>query len=357
MKYTLTDEHRAQLGPWAQRWTANAMSTKAMDDADRKAVRVAIRGLYEAASLIPPPDHRIVFVPSPFVARFAAGFAAWIWYTRKQKKTASAATYAATDDATRAATYAATDDADQLQWYIVSGDMVACARKVGVGREGLLCARLAYERMWQGGNQWSGWSAFLSFFRHIVKLPLDYRSGWQHWEAACVHGGPRLVHHEFCIVSDRPERLLVDEQNQPHCDNGPFCRWRDGSALYAIHGVKLPAWIVDRPDQITVETIRAEANTEIRRIMRERYGEGRYLANTGATVIDTDLSSTHTRRTRAPQIMRALLQDSEGRRLLVGTDGSTSRTYHMEVPAEIATCRAAHEFLGGIDERKLIAQS
>src|SRR5690606_216845 len=74
--YSLTDEHRAQLEPWARRWIANAMSTKAMDDVDRAATRAAVRGLYEAAGLRPPPDHRIVFVPSPFVAAFAAGFAA-----------------------------------------------------------------------------------------------------------------------------------------------------------------------------------------------------------------------------------------------------------------------------------------
>jgi hypothetical protein len=43
-----------------------------MTDADRAACREAVKGLYLAANLTPPPDHRIVFVPSPFVMRFAA---------------------------------------------------------------------------------------------------------------------------------------------------------------------------------------------------------------------------------------------------------------------------------------------
>lgn len=34
-KYKLTPEHEAQLRPWADKWIANAMSTKPMDDEDR----------------------------------------------------------------------------------------------------------------------------------------------------------------------------------------------------------------------------------------------------------------------------------------------------------------------------------
>ena len=34
-KYTLTDEHRAQLKPWADKWIANAMSTTPMSSDDK----------------------------------------------------------------------------------------------------------------------------------------------------------------------------------------------------------------------------------------------------------------------------------------------------------------------------------
>src|SRR3990167_7302914 len=111
-KYSLTAAHRAQLKPWVDKWIANAMSTKPMDDTDRAVTREAMKGLYRAAELEPPPDHRIVFVSSPFVLRFSAGFASAIWWLRKKnaatRLATDAATRLATDDATRLATDAAT---------------------------------------------------------------------------------------------------------------------------------------------------------------------------------------------------------------------------------------------------------
>jgi hypothetical protein len=94
------------------------------------------------------------------------------------------------------------------------------------------------------------------------------------------------MHEDFCIVSDRPEILTVDEQNRPHSDTGPFCRWRDGTALYSVHGVRVPAWIVERPQDLTCRHIDKEQNAEVRRVMVERYGMDRYMRDGGARCVD-----------------------------------------------------------------------
>jgi hypothetical protein len=352
-RYELTPEHRAQLGPWAARWIANAMSTQPMDEADRDAMRVAIEGMYRAAKLEPPPRDRIVFVPSPFALRFAGGFAAAVWWLgteagqawlrsahgatdtrdavndatdsvtrgatlaatvdaiRAASRTARGATDEATVDAvrvatrdatattldairdatrgvvlaaTRAATSAVTRSAtdaatvaatvaDDNRWWRGLGDMVALATEFGPADFLLRCAAKVCWPMWDGGNQWSAWPAYVSFLRHVVQLPIDY-SHWQHYEAAAIHGGPRVMHKEFCIVSDRPEVLTVDDRNRPHNDTGPFCRWRDGMSLYAVHGVYVPWWIIEDPERVTIEAIReairTQANTEILRVMLDR---------------------------------------------------------------------------------------
>jgi hypothetical protein len=201
----------------------------------------------------------------------------------------AAATAAATRAVTAAATAAATMDGTD-KWYGLGGCSVSDMARVAqaFGDPTLLISWAASaNNMLNGGNQWSGWVVFLSFFRHVAKLKLDY-SKWQHYENAAVHSGPRYMHAKFCIVSDRPEHLMVDAQNRPHAEDGPFCRWRDGSRLYSVHGVRVPGWIVDHPERITVETIDAERNAEVRRVMIQKYGLARFVKDSGAVEVHRD---------------------------------------------------------------------
>jgi len=184
------------------------------------------------------------------------------------------------------ATAATTEDALQ-NWYFVPGDMRQLAHDMGVGDFGPLCASGMY-KLRQGGNQSSANEAYLSFFQDIVGLRLPEHQAYQHWRVLAERSGPRIVHDEFCIISDRPEVLKVDERNRPHCDDGPFCRWRDGTALYSVHGVRVPAWLIGQPDRLTLRTIDAERNEEVRRVMIERFGWERYGREGGAETLDHD---------------------------------------------------------------------
>jgi hypothetical protein len=162
-------------------WIDNAMSCKPMDDVDRAAMCEAVNGMYDAAGLSRPKH--IVFVPSPLVARVAAGFAPAIWWLHENK---AAATDAATDDAPDgwARRLAARISPHHVEFF--------CR-----------CAETAY-RMQNVGNHLSAWGSYLSFFRHVAKLALPVYEKWKHYEAAAVHGSWRFMHPKFCIVSDRP---------------------------------------------------------------------------------------------------------------------------------------------------------
>lgn len=142
--------------------------------------------------------------------------------------------------------------------------------------------------MRNGGNHWSGWTAYLSFFRHVAKLDLPVYEKWRHYEAAAVHGSWRWMHPEFCIVSDRPCVLRLDDQNLPHCADGPSHEWRDGWKLYYWHGVRVPDhWIANTASVSAGEVLR-EQNVEVRRAGCEILGWSKILKDLNARIIDTD---------------------------------------------------------------------
>ena len=513
-KYELTEEHRAQLKPHADWWIKNALSTKAMDDHDRSEMRKAIKGLYESANLVPPPDERIVFVSSPFVARFAGGFAAAIWWLRNNKKenvmdatraatqaatrdateaatgdatwaateaatraatwdatraatddatryatwaateaatwyatrdatedatrdatrdatkaatedaTGSAtwaateaatwyatrdvteaatwdatrdateaatedatraatedatwyatrdateaatedATWDATVDATRAATGAATEDATEAAIWAATEDATRAATSITknkwfnfsiksminlsinlkIGKFGLDCA---YEssKMWNGGNQWSAYPSFLSFFRYVAKLNIDYTK-WDYYEKAAIHAGHRIMHEKFCIISDRPEILKIDEQNRPHSFDGPFCRWRDGSALYSIHGIRVPMWICEtKKEDFTKEMIVNETNADNRRCIIQKIGIEKAIELLGADVIDSYESPIGGK--------YELLQidyDGRGKRCYLKMKSKSIDAYHIEgIKPGITTVKEAIAYRNGLDK-------
>ncbi len=369
--YELTDEHRAQLKPWADKWIANSLSTKQMDDDDRAAMRVAMAGMYAAAGLELVPEHRQVFCSGPVTGAIAASIAGGVWWLRENPdrhialfgralgehellaslryacayavaaamgvrpaRRADTPTSAATEAATRDAIEAATRDAASAATRDATWDATSAATSAAIRdatsaatldaieaatrgaasaatrdatrdaieaaiRDATEAATLDATRFlmacctyWSsyvnGGNHWSGWAAYLSFFRHVANLDLPVYEKWRHYESAATHGGYRYMHKRFWIVCDRPTTVGRDDQSRPHCDNGPQLAWRDGFSTHYIHGVKVPAFVVERPADITVALIDAERNVEIRRIMISRYvgGVAAYIRDAGAETID-----------------------------------------------------------------------
>ena len=106
---------------------------------------------------------------------------------------------------------------------------------------------------------WAGYDCYLTAYRDILGLELPEYDAYAYWEQAAIHGGFRVMHEEFCMVSDFPEVLKVDEQNRPHCETGPSHRWRDGWSLYHWHGVRVPAhWIENKSNLGPKEILNAE---------------------------------------------------------------------------------------------------
>jgi len=196
-------------------------------------------------------------------------------------------TYRATDDAiydaTDAATRVATDDDDDVSDAIYRATFDACYAIAG--QFGIYCAN-KWHISHQGGNMWSSYDCYITAMRDIISLDFPEFESYKYWEQAAIHGGFRVMHKKFCIVSDFPEILKVDDQNQPHCEDGPSHRWRDGWELFHWHGTVVPkSWIMDSPD---VKEVLTESNVEVRAAGFEILGWANLLDHLDAKLIDKD---------------------------------------------------------------------
>jgi len=278
-KYTLTDEHKAQLKPWADMWIANAMSTKQMSDDEKMDCVRHVKDLYRVSGL-KEPKH-VLFVKSPFALVHAAGLCAALAEGTEEDIARIPSVVKDFNDG-KNFSKVKTD-----VWYKSPYNIRELAEKYNLGELAIECTRLVHN-MWNGGNQWSGWVSYLSFFRHVVQLKeIDY-TDWDCYEQLCIKSGPRVVHEDFCLISDRYQTLTINSRNQPHNDTGPFATWSDGSALYSVNNVRVPNWVIDNSEKITVEAIEDEANLEVRRVMLNKFGQERYILESNSEVVHAD---------------------------------------------------------------------
>jgi len=331
----------------ATRDATYAATYAATRDAISDATRAATRAATDAATYAATRD---AISDATDAATYAATRAATIGATIGATYTATGATIdAATYAATRAAIDAATRDVTtNYHEIIVNYAAGACYRIAG--KEGLECAK-NWWRSYQGGNMWAWLGAYISSMRDVIGLKLPEFERYQPWEDCARHGGFRVMHDEFCMVSDFPKQLHKDAENRPHNDSGPSHEWRDGWKLYHIHGVRVPALVVEHPEQITVQMIDAEENAEVRRIMIERYGQSRYLIDAGAAVLNSDDYGVLLRREvkdDEPIVMVRVLNSTPEAEGSLSTEEAIEIFGNFPVMKQIEAMRSQQSFLSSI---------
>ena len=66
------------------------------------------------------------------------------------------------------------------------------------------------------------------------------------------------------IITDRPSVIAFDGEKRLHCGTGPAIKYRDGFAVYAWHGTRIPAEWIDAPDTLTASVALSQTNTDQR---------------------------------------------------------------------------------------------
>jgi hypothetical protein len=128
------------------------------------------------------------------------------------------------------------------------------------------------------------------FCRDIVGVQYDEKRSrqldmWRDIAQSCCWW---WAYENYVVISERPTVVGMDGRGLIHADKGPAVAFSDGWKVYAVHGVRLPADVIENPASITVKRIETEANAEVRRVMIDRYGPGKYLADSGAVEIHRD---------------------------------------------------------------------
>jgi hypothetical protein len=167
------------------------------------------------------------------------------------------------------------------------------------------------------------------------------------------------------LASERHNTLHVDARGRLHAEDRPAVTYPDGWSVYAWRGVRVPERIIMEPQSITRDEIIHERNAELRRIMLERYGTKRLLAESHATVLDSrvqpvsDSLKGWLREREAAwdgmdgacvnELLRLELDDL----VIVALnliDPSTGRRYLIRVPPEMERVQQALAWTHGVEE-------
>lgn len=194
-------------------------------------------------------------------------------------------------------------------------------------------------RLWLGGLFEADWLS-------AVELRASLDEGGPFWRTlvdiadSC---GFWLAFEDCVIATDKPTAIHLDDQLRFHNSSGPALAFGD-LKFFFMQGVAVPPAVVLEPEKITVESIDQEANLEVRRVMLERFGTGRFVSEAGAEVIDHCGDQILYRREMQndePLVMVKVINST------AEPDG-TFKEYFLRVPPTVFTVRDAIAWTFGI---------
>jgi hypothetical protein len=160
------------------------------------------------------------------------------------------------------------------------------------------------------GQHDASWLAFYKYFHDECGLTAQTDKLKGLWMLA-KSAGWAIPHENICWVSERHNILERDERGRLHSISGPACAYPDGWGIYAVHGVLVPAGIIEDRASITVTRIEAEANSEVRRVMIDLYGPKRYLSDSGAIAVQECKPDHYLVGLRSARLLRKEVDDDE----------------------------------------------
>jgi hypothetical protein len=129
----------------------------------------------------------------------------------------------------------------------------------------------------RGGGQFHTWMAEFDASRRLGLVSYDELDSeqlelWRTLTGSCGWWEP---YQHICFITERPAVIRAETPGDRghlrlHCPDGPAITYRDGWSVYAWHGIRVPASLIE--DGWDADAIMAERNAEVRRCAIEKLG-------------------------------------------------------------------------------------
>jgi hypothetical protein len=293
----LTSEQEVLLPQQRDHWIKTGLST---EPADRARAEDGVRKAYRAAGLEPP--RVIVWLDSPLAGAYGQALTGMLLTELAKSRPQGQVWDQVRDQVWDQVRDQVGDQVRDQVWDQVRGqvwdqvrDQVGDQVRDQVGDQvwGQVRGQVRDQVGDQVRDQVGDWQSGLidGYYQHVWsswvdtmrKLGVENLEPWDGMQQIAESAGWIWVYRGFCILTERPTELHRDAQNRLHCEAGPAVRYRDGFAVHAWHGTRVPADLIETGwDTARIFT---ERNAEIRRCAIERIGWDEFITQSGMKLI------------------------------------------------------------------------
>jgi hypothetical protein len=183
------------------------------------------------------------------------------------------------------------------------------------------------------GSHEAGWLSFYSFMKEQVGIKnLEKVAGLVEVAHTC---GWVWVSKNVCVLSEKPIAVRFDDQSRLHSETGPAIEYRDGTVVFAWHGVRIPRQWIENKESLKAEEALTWDNMEQRRAMMEIIGWDKILQKLKAKTIDKDEDP------EIGELLEVNIPDV-GRERFLRVQCGTGRFFAMPVPPTVKTALEAN---------------
>lgn len=274
----ITPEQSYAIDKERDAWIKNGLLTCNTDPCNRAAIEKAVTALYARQN---KPQPKFYWADSPYAACLAAPLLVSKGLPDPK---------ALGDLVTAHAKEGAKDQLETLK------NMQRILVKQILGPDEAITKELLAD--WQKGSQlafscrWSGWWCGYMVHCHVLHkhnilvLDDDVKMHLDLWVELYRHLHIMYVFENFVMLSERPQAIHKNDNNRLHNTKEAALRYRDGYALYAVNGARVPEKAVLDPNSYTFQELQAEKNSEVHRVIAENLGWDKYIEKIQAKVID-----------------------------------------------------------------------